>query len=46
MRPTYLHMKKNIMEYKEHVCKVAVKNGGMVVAKSFEISATEFEVSM
>ena len=46
MRPAYLYMKKNIIEYKQHVCKAAVKNGGMVVAHIFEISATKFEVSM
>ena len=46
MRPTYLYMKKNIIEYKQHVCKATVKNDSMVVAHFFEISATEFEASL
>ena len=50
MRPTYLYMKKYIIEYKQHVCKATVKKWWHVhrvtVAHIFEISASEFEASM
>ena len=38
--------KKNIKEYIQKVYKATVKNGGMMVAHIFEISATDFEASI